>query len=164
MKVKHFFFVVFSNILPLLKKTLSPVCVHHMIWGSSVNWAGGQEKVTYHLPFCTTEEEPLESFKLTPNVVQKIEKASDIQVRKVRIKAEIQGGLRKKTWNSGESVFLSLPVSGPSARLWSGRPAPGAQCRTGQLIQLGCGSLLHRLHPARLRLLQSHRRSLWQQV
>lgn len=87
-------------------------------------------------------------------------KLSEIGHDKIRT----TGNPLKKTWNSGGPVLLSAPGSGPPAWLWSGHPAPGAQCRPGQPIQLGCGSLLHRLLPARLRLLQSHRYSLWQQV
>lgn len=79
-------------------------------------------------------------------------------------KSRSTGNPLKKTWNSGGPVLLSAPGAGPPTWLWSGHPAPGAQCRPGQPIQLGCGSLLHRLLPARLRLLQSHCYSLWQQV
>lgn len=73
-----------------------------------------------------------------------------------------------KIMNGGDAWMWSLVLicfgSGPPAWLWSRHPAPGAQCWPGQSIQLGCGSLLHRLLPAGFRLLQSHRHSLWQQV
>lgn len=79
-------------------------------------------------------------------------------------KCGVHGRGKKKKLNLKKSVLVFASGSGPSAWLWSCHLVAGTQCWPGQPIQLGCGSLLHRLKAGRLRVLQSHRYSLWQQV
>lgn len=53
---------------------------------------------------------------------------------------------------------------GAPSGLRGGHPALRAESRPDQSVQLGRGSLLHRLLPAGVRLLQGHRHCLWKQV
>lgn len=140
-KKKHLH-VYFTHSLSA-KQTLAVFPSHGL--KSSLNWADHQESTVYLFLFWYNRSRPTKNhFTLNTLIFQK---ASDVTFRSALC-----------------SVLLSATGSGPPAWLRSRHPALGAQRRPGQPLQLGCGSLLHRLQPACLGLLQSHRHSLWQQV
>lgn len=136
---------MFTLHIPSLQNRLW-LCFHHMAW--RVVWTGQITKKTQYIFF----------FNFFILVQQKEAYRESFYTEHLNISKSLRHDIQEC------SVLLSAAGSGPPAWLRSRHPALGAQRRPGQPLQLGRGSLLHRLQPARLGLLQSHRHSLWQQV